>query len=159
MLKTSKIRGFTLIELMVTLAVLAIIVTIAVPNMSSFIKKQSVRSAADELLISLVYARSEAIKRKNEVFIFPASGGWNSGWCVTESGASCDDKNLLLRSFSPPGDNLEFSGFGAQVKFDQKGMRKAGGNLISIKHISLPDGDMRCIKLSPTGRTAVTACP
>lgn len=158
MLNTSRMHGFTLIELMVTLAVLAIILAFAVPNMSTFSKKQAVRSTTDELLLSMVYARSEALKRNESIYILPAAGGWNNGWCVTQSGANCNVQSKLLRSFNPSGKNLVLSGFDSQVKFDQRGMRAAGRDKFSVKDSSLPESEERCIQLSRTGRAAMVAC-
>lgn len=157
MLKASKkMRGFTLVELMVTLAVLAIIIAIAIPNMSTFTKKQAVRSTADELLLSMVYARSEALKANQSIYILPAAGGWSSGWCVSK-GAACSGTQLL-RSFIPSGKNLKFSGFGAQIKFNGKGIRDVGSTDYSVEDETLPAADKRCIKLHKTGRAAMADC-
>lgn len=163
MLKNSKTDGFTLIELMITLAVLAIILVIAIPNMSTFSKKQAVRSTADNILLSMVYARSEALKRNENIYILPFAGSWNNGWCVTRSNTNCTVEDLngeavLLRSFSPSRKNLVLSGFGSQVKFNQRGMRVAGGNAFSVKDSSLPESEERCIQLSHTGRASMVTC-
>ncbi|MFI8482568.1 GspH/FimT family pseudopilin [Pseudomonas sp. NPDC078700] len=75
-------KGFTLVELMVTVAVLAIFAAIAVPSMSSLIQSNRVQGAADEFLSQLQYARSEAILRNRVVTVENTSGTtgeWSKG--------------------------------------------------------------------------------
>jgi type IV fimbrial biogenesis protein FimT len=70
--------GFTLIELLVTIAVAVILATVAVPGFQSMVASN--REAADynEILTGLIYARSEAVKRRQEVsaVITSAGGVW-----------------------------------------------------------------------------------
>jgi len=73
-------RGFTLLELMITIAVLAILLGLAAPSFSRALAEQRVRSAASEVYFALLAARSSAITRNEEVEISPASGGWGAGW-------------------------------------------------------------------------------
>lgn len=61
MLRVKGIRGFTLVELMITLALLAIVATIAVPNFVQFIRNNQVQAKADELKTFLQYARGQAV--------------------------------------------------------------------------------------------------
>jgi type IV fimbrial biogenesis protein FimT len=75
--------GFTIIELMITVAVLGIIVGLAVPSMRAYILNQRVRSVAFDLAASLLQARSEAGKRNENVSITQAPGGWQNGWTIT----------------------------------------------------------------------------
>jgi type IV fimbrial biogenesis protein FimT len=81
--------GATLLELMVVLAVLAILVTIGMPSLTSLINASRVTSAANELVSSLHLARSEAIKRGTRAVMCPSAtgtsctdGGWHQGWLV-----------------------------------------------------------------------------
>lgn len=75
--------GFTLIETMVVLALLAILASLAGPAMSRFVASQRVKSSASSLHLALVKARSEAIKRNGTVSVQPITGtNWNSGWNV-----------------------------------------------------------------------------
>ena len=78
--------GFTLIELLITVAVLGIVMTMAAPSFVDFINKNRLKSAAFDLLVSLNYARSEAIKRNTDATLTPAAGGWSSGWSVQAGG-------------------------------------------------------------------------
>ncbi len=64
-----KNTGFTLIELIVTISVVAILASIAIPNYTSLIRSNSITAATNELVSSLLLARSEALKRSNTVSV------------------------------------------------------------------------------------------
>jgi type IV fimbrial biogenesis protein FimT len=57
-------RGFTLLELMLTITVAAIILGLGIPNMVQFIRNSRLTSAANDLLVSIHVARTEAVKRR-----------------------------------------------------------------------------------------------
>ena len=76
-------RGFTLHELIITVAMLAIIMGLGVPTMDTFITNQRVRGATFDLTSTLLMARSEATKRNADVVVTPLGGGWQDGWTVT----------------------------------------------------------------------------
>ncbi|WP_019531166.1 GspH/FimT family pseudopilin [Dasania marina] len=85
-----KASGFTLIELMITISIVAILVAIAVPSMQNTLEKNSVSTSLSEFSSSLRLARAEAIKRSRFVVVCPSSdqatctGTWAEGWLVFE---------------------------------------------------------------------------
>jgi len=89
---SKRVTGFTLIELMVTLSLAAILMAIAVPNMRTFIQNNRLTAAANDLLRSFQLARTEAIKRQQNVVVCASadptaanpscSYGQFSGWIV-----------------------------------------------------------------------------
>ena len=64
-----KSRGFTLVELIVTIAVLAIIATLAVPSFNNILLKQNLKKSTQELASVLVQARSKAALERREVTV------------------------------------------------------------------------------------------
>ena len=93
MMKKSKLKkntGFTLIEIMVTVAIVGIFASIAIPSFSSLIENNRVNTATNELVSNLLLARSEALKRRNTVTICPSSDqttcnankDFSKGWVV-----------------------------------------------------------------------------
>lgn len=82
--------GFSLIELMVTLAVLAIIVATAAPSFQSFLDKNRVVGAAEAVYTQAQAARSEAVKQSADMVLVVSSG---ASWCVgfsRNTGTPCD---------------------------------------------------------------------
>jgi type IV fimbrial biogenesis protein FimT len=82
--------GFTLIEIITAVAVMAVLVTVAVPSLKDMIYATRVRTAASDLLQAVMLARSEAIKRAANVDVVPAAGGWTQGWSVMVGGMTID---------------------------------------------------------------------
>ncbi len=81
----SRQAGFTLIELMMTLVIAAILISVAVPSFREFRTNQQIKLTGQSLQSAFQLARTEAIKRSADVFV-TANGNWQSGWFIsTES--------------------------------------------------------------------------
>jgi len=109
-------RGFTLVEMMVTIGAAAILIGLAVPSFMNTIQDAHMTAAANDMLMSMQLARSEAIKRHTPVTICNTANpnadppgcdgdGWGDGWLVfvdsTEANpdpnGSFDDGEELIR--------------------------------------------------------------
>jgi prepilin-type N-terminal cleavage/methylation domain-containing protein len=89
-------KGFTVIELMVTVAIAAILVAMAAPNFDRFTTVASMDMTADTFQASLGYARSEALKRGTNVSVAPnTAGNWGSGWSIFVDNATRLPTGLL----------------------------------------------------------------
>lgn len=77
-------RGFTLIELMVTLTIGSLLMLVAIPSFTSFQRNAELTSAANKLMSSVNAARSEAMKQGTNAMVVPTDNGtnWNAGWIV-----------------------------------------------------------------------------
>lgn len=85
---TTRQRGFTLLEVMAAMAVLAIVLSLAVPSMRSAAEKRRTIAAAEEIYSQLQLARSEAIARSQAVFMNIVGG---AAWAIGVSNdPACD---------------------------------------------------------------------
>lgn len=78
-------RGFTLIELVTSITVLAIIVGLALPSFREFVANQRIRNASFDLMAALTLARSEAVTRGVPVSLLRTQTTWDQGWTVTDA--------------------------------------------------------------------------
>ncbi len=82
--------GLTLVEMMITLLVLAILAAGAIPAMGSFLEKSRLKGAAESLFNDLGYARSESLKRNTDISVRFATDG-AANWCFgTDETTTCD---------------------------------------------------------------------
>jgi type IV fimbrial biogenesis protein FimT len=88
--------GFTLVELLITLAIAAILLAVGVPSFSELVKNTQLTTQVNDLVTDLALARSEAVKRAAGVAVCAGTtagcaGGWGGGWIIfTDQDAGCD---------------------------------------------------------------------
>jgi len=125
-------RGFTLVELMIGLVLVSTLLAIGVPMFREFIKDQRARTTSSDLSVALLLARSEAVKRNDQVTLEPAGGGddWSVGWTIESpndgepdilnhvqpGNVAITEKNDLTQvRFSPAGRALDLAVFKINV--------------------------------------------
>ncbi len=118
-----KVKGFTLLELMVTLVVASILLTIAVPSFQAYLSAGRVRTQADLFMAAIASARGEAIKLNQVVTICERNaggtacadnGGWENGWIIFSDagvgGVVNAGTDVVLKKFSAMPANFTMAG-------------------------------------------------
>jgi type IV fimbrial biogenesis protein FimT len=115
-------RGFTLLELMVTIAVLAILTTIAVPSFTDLVQSNRITTQANELVAALTFARTEAVKRGRNVNVAVAAA--NPGWTVTVTTTDAGGNDVTLRQVERQGSFVNVDA-AVNLTFDPSGVPNA----------------------------------
>lgn len=148
-------RGFTLTELMVTLAVLAILVVIAVPSFSNMIATQATRNASFDLSAAMTLARSEAVKQNTIATVSTTSttSSWASGWVLTAGTPA-----TVIRTFGPYNGVTIAPSAGNTLSFGNDGRPTAGGVTFQVTPVGQGQGvSPSCVQVGGTGRVAVVS--
>lgn len=162
-------RGFTLVELLIALAVAAILVTTAVPSFRAVILNNRMAVQVNDMLTALSIARSEAVKRGMEVLVCKSvnsmssdpscatSGNWEQGWIVftdADGDVTRDSDEEVLQAYPPlsPGTAATGNTTSAElIGFNAAG-RIRGGALGAITFCdSRGAGHARAVFVAQTG--------
>ena len=139
-------RGFTLMELIITIAIAGILASLALPSFREFILTQEVKNDSFDLVAALTLTRSEAIKRNTDVVMAKATGGWQDGWTV-KVGATELRKQDSYSSASIS------AGATTSITYTKDGRILAGPVTFTVNdNASNPLVMSRCIRIDLSGR-------
>ena len=153
MRKPRTLLGFTLIELMVTLAILAILVTIGIPSYKQLVENNANTTAGNDLYASLQLARSEAISREEEVRVVP-EGTWSTGWNVVVV-ATTEELDRYRVSNNSIGITPKGALIANNVTYTSTGRSVTSYNEANDLFEILSNTQKRCVIMSATGRPFV----
>jgi type IV fimbrial biogenesis protein FimT len=159
-------RGFTLIEVMISLTVLGIILMIGLPSFASWLQNQQLRAASEGLLNGLQTARAEAIRRNLLVQIAVGSPG--TGWSVTEAVSTAPIQTRVKEEGSPNAVLTVTPNTATTVTFTSLGSVAANldtsptASQFDIKNPAggscQPAGPMRCLRVVVSGGGSLRMC-
>jgi type IV fimbrial biogenesis protein FimT len=174
--------GFTLVELMVTVAVVAILLAMGAPQLGAFLNKQRVAADADALGTAIRQARSEALKRSGPVSVcaLPATfnptapacaangtTNWSNGWLVfidygTAGVLDTGDTVLRVVQHNPSASTVLYNS-GASITVMPNGLLQGFNNgtfYLSPGNASSPASDpqCQCVKVSQLSRLTTGKC-
>lgn len=161
-------HGFTLVEVLVVIAIGSILMGIAIPGIKTLLNVQKIKSATFDLVTTAMLARSEAIKWSGassaSISIVAPSNDFSSGWCIVfTSTTTC--------STSAPGDGVmqiikptagvayTYQGTAAPIVFTRTG-RLLGG--VPVTLLVTDDDDFaapRCVTFDVSGNARVRVMP
>ncbi|EGW21555.1 hypothetical protein Mettu_0321 [Methylobacter tundripaludum SV96] len=137
--------GFTLLELMITIAIAGILVGVAIPSFTSIIASNRLTAYANELVTALNLARNEAVKRGMSVTVRKvdnnsstnkgAGANWEDGWDIftdADSDGNFEAGDVLIRTYDP----LKFSytlrgnNFSNFIRFTSSGQSNTNGSFV-----------------------------
>lgn len=163
--------GFTLIELVVTIAIAAILLTLAAPSFVAFQRNSELTSQTNALVAALGTARTEAMKRNFNARVEAKSGGWANGWVVyvdlSDNDAYNAGTDLLVLDQPPLASYFSMTGTGTAagstpyVRFNSSGYPVTNGDAFAAMTFSLARSDLtgaalldqtRRIMVAKTGR-------
>ena len=150
-------RGVTLIEIVITLVIASILVVMAVPNFTEWIRNQRIRTAAESILNGLQTARAEALTTNSPVN-FQVSGSDSGSWAVvTSRGGNTVQSGQWSRAQVSLGvPSLCFNGMGRVCA--------SGSGSVDISSdddsacLGAPGGKARCLRITVNNGGGIRLC-
>ncbi len=157
--------GFTLVEMLVTMAIAGVLLAIGVPSMMQFLADRAAAANADEFAEALRFARTEAMKRGRSVYVCPtknpeaeaptcsdSANDWMSGWLVASA-----DSDKILRVQNALRSMESITTQQAKVTFASTGIATAGsGDYTFTPSGSSDSKKVRKVNVNNQGRVQVT---
>ena len=147
-------RGFTLVEMIAVMAIMAILAGVSASSFVWLNQSTQIRGAAFDLVADLDFARSEAVKRNDDVVVAPVGGLWANGWTVTAGGT-------VLRTRAALTAQIDFAAAPGTLTFDGAGR----ASLVSVGNFQIcpPGGGNlsgRIVRIDASGlsRSLKTSC-
>lgn len=170
MMRTRPNTGFTLIELMVTISILAILALIAAPALQAFVDTTRLKGATERIYADMQFARSEAVKRNSAVSVsFTTGDSWcyginaggacncnTSGSCNIKSVSQSEFKGLALDSATFTGQSTTFSPVLGTLSTAGLARLQSSGGKQACVHMSLIGQISLC---SPAGSSNLGGYP
>lgn len=165
-------KGFTLIELMIAIAILSVLLSIAIPGFRQFLISTRLTSQANQLVGDLAYARNEAgTKNRNVIVCIAATptscatsgDDWALGWLIwsdLNGNSSLDAATEILKYTAPLDGNVSviLSGLSPNTLLTFRphgGLPSTTGSLGNFKFCESGFGDGRRVSIPYTGRASV----
>lgn len=159
--------GFTLIEIMVVVALIAILASLAAPSWTQLLVRNSVRTSINDFSLSLQFARSQAVLLNSPVTLCPSSDGANCtgtnyavGWIVRVGPAvNAADQRILQDVLPRDRVNITVSHIGGRFTFLPNGTPVSGfaGSTVAITPTATGlDALTRWLCINRTGRIRVS---
>jgi type IV fimbrial biogenesis protein FimT len=167
----SRAAGFTLVELMVSLMIIAILVGLATPSFRSFTHNTQTTAANNDLVTALNLTRSEALRRGTGVTVCSSpngvvcgvAGDWKSGWIVfqdtDQSGAIADPK-YVVQKWSAAGGAIQIATISPNIQYQPSGLVATAAQ-IDVSYADCRGQNSRHIQVSAAGTitTQIQLCP
>ena len=144
-----RVRGFTIMELMVVMAIVGVLASFAVPAMRDMVLSARLRTAVSDLYSTLVFARAEAIKRNANIVITPVGGDWRSGWNVTSGATVLKTQDALLSTLDSLG--------GTAITYRGNGRVTVAATFVFAFTTEYPSLAARCVRIDASGRPNTTS--
>lgn len=164
-----KAKGFTLVEFLVTMAIAALLMFVAVPGFYGVIQNNKIVTMTNKASATFNFARSEAIRLGANVSVCPAasaalnscgsSSNWANGWIVftdADGNNAIDSANDILKvnEALPVGTSVTASG--NRVTYDSSGFLSSSAFTMNVVASSCYGKNGRVISISSSGRIAIT---
>lgn len=143
-------RGFTLVELLITLTIAAILVSLAAPSFSAMLKNNRLSAQGNEIVLSLNYARSEAVRRGTRVSLDSDTVNWHEGWSINTQAGSTVREHAALDGSST------LVGTASNVTYRANGFLTVDDDITFTLCDDRADGPGRSIVVAPTGHISNT---
>ncbi|KAF1713067.1 GspH/FimT family pseudopilin [Pseudoxanthomonas sacheonensis] len=185
LLASRQLRGFTLIELMVTISVIAILIAIGMPSFISVINSNRLTAQSNEVVAALQLARVEAVRQNRRAIVCGSSNGstcsastaWNTGWItfldMDSNGSPAAAEVIRVNTVKAP-LQVRMGGAASSISYRSDGMAHdpVSGSLIAATTITVcipttrPTQNQRVVSLGTGGSRISTgsangsgACP
>lgn len=167
-------RGFTLVELVITVTIAVILMTIAVPSFQDVMRANRLATSVNNIVVATAYAKSEAITRGLRVSVCPSttindpspvcdvSGNWSAGWITFVDGGTrliVDGSDQVLRVGQPDSSGVTIS---APLAYQQGVSINAMGGSVDDADALLDgeiqvmvDGEPRCLDFNNLARAKI----